>query len=187
MLLAGDELGRTQRGNNNAYCQDNEISWVDWEGADQHADLLDFTCALIALRREHPVFRRRRFFSGELEGASGSELRDITWLTAAGAEMTVDDWRSGARSLAVLLNGGAITEPGSRGEAITDRSFLLLFNAGDAPVGFTLPGEDIASGWQVVADTAEPNRLVPPNGEEIVRAAREVAARSVVILQAAES
>jgi isoamylase len=187
MLLAGDELGRTQRGNNNAYCQDNEISWVDWEGADQHADLLDFTCALIALRREHPVFRRRRFFSGELEGASGTELRDISWLTAAGTEMTVDDWRSGARSLAVLLNGGAITEPGSRGEAITDQSFLLLFNAGDSPVGFTLPGEDIASGWLVVADTAEPNRQVLPNGEGIVRTTREVAARSVVILQAAES
>jgi len=187
MLLAGDELGRTQRGNNNAYCQDNEISWVDWEAADQNAGLLEFTCALIALRREHPVFRRRRFFSGELAGASGTELRDINWLTAAGTEMTVDDWGSGARSLAVLLNGDAITEPGSRGEPITDQSFLLLFNAGDAPVSFTLPGEDIASGWQVVADTAEPDRQVPPNVAEIVRTAREVAARSVVILQAAES
>ena len=187
MLLAGDELGRTQRGNNNAYCQDNEISWVDWEAADQHSDLLDFTCALIALRREHPVFRRRRFFSGEMAGASGAELRDISWLTAAGTQMSVDDWRSGACSLAVLLNGDAITEPGSRGEAITDQSFLLLFNAGHAPVTFTLPGEGIASGWQVVADTAEPNRLLPPAGEEVLRTARDVAARSVVILRAAES
>jgi isoamylase len=185
MLLAGDELGRTQQGNNNAYCQDNEISWVDWEAAHQHADLLDFTCALIALRREHPVFRRRRFFSGELAGASGTELRDISWLTAAGTEMTIDDWRSGfARSLAVLLNGDAITEPGSRGEAITDQSFLLLFNAGDQPVTFTLPGADTASGWQVVADTAGPAGQLPPAGPDAIVTARDVAARSVVIMRA---
>jgi len=184
MLLAGDELGRTQQGNNNGYCQDNEISWVDWDGADQQAGLFDFTCELIALRREHPVFRRRRFFSGELAGASGTELRDISWLTAAGTEMTVDDWRSGyARSLAVLLNGDAITEPGSRGEAITDQSFLLLFNAGDEPVSFTLPGTNDALGWEVVADTAEPAGHRPPGGAEAVVTARDVAARSVVILR----
>ncbi len=193
MLLAGDELGRTQLGNNNAYCQDNEISFVDWEAAGQHADLLEFTCALIAMRREHPVFRRRRFFSGELADASGAELRDISWLTAAGTDMTLDDWRSGyARSLAVLLNGGAITEPGSRGEAITDQSFLLLFNAGDEPVAFTLPGADLASGWQPVADTAEAGGQVPPGGDGrplVLRplTTREVTARSVVILRAADS
>jgi isoamylase len=184
MLLAGDEIGRTQQGNNNAYCQDNEISWVDWEAADSRGDLFDFTCALIALRSEHPVFRRRRFFSGELAGASGAELRDISWLTAAGSEMTVEDWRSGyARSLAVLLNGDAITEPDSRGEAITDQSFLLLFNAGDDPVTFTLPDTDAASGWEVVADTAEPAKQLPPPGTEPVMTARDVAARSVVILR----
>ncbi len=193
MLLAGDELGRTQLGNNNAYCQDNEISFVDWEAAGQHADLLEFTCALIAMRREHPVFRRRRFFSGELADASGAELRDISWLTAAGTDMTLDDWRSGyARSLAVLLNGGAITEPGSRGEAITDQSFLLLFNAGDEPVAFTLPGADLASGWQPVADTAEAGGQVPPGGDGrplVLRplTTREVTARSVVILRATDS
>jgi glycogen operon protein len=188
MLLAGDELGRTQRGNNNAYCQDNEISWVDWEAANEHGDLIDFTCALIALRREHPVFRRRRFFSGELPGVSGTEVRDISWLTAAGTEMTVDDWRSGyARSLAVLLNGDAITEPGSRGETITDQSFLLLFNAGDEPVTFTLPGGDRASGWQVVADTAEPAGHISPAGDATPLTSRDVAARSVVILRAADS
>jgi isoamylase len=183
MLLAGDELGRTQRGNNNAYCQDNEVSWLDWDTLADDSTLLDFTCKLIALRREHPVFRRRRFFSGELPGPDGGQVRDISWLTPAGSQMTDADWRSGARSLAVLLNGDAITEPGQRGEAITDQSFLLLFNAGDQPVSFTLPGADAAASWQIAADTAttqesETAAAVAP-GSQLV-----VAARSVVILQA---
>jgi isoamylase len=158
---------------------------VDWEAADSRGDLFDFTCALIALRSEHPVFRRRRFFSGELPGTGGTEVRDISWLTAAGTEMTVEDWRSGfARSLAVLLNGDAITEPDSRGETITDQSFLLLFNAGDEPVAFTLPDADATPGWEVVADTAEPAGDLPPAGTEpVLLTARTVAARSVVILR----
>ena len=215
MLLAGDELGRTQRGNNNAYCQDNEISWVDWEAAVGHADLLDFTCSLIALRREHPVFRRRRFFSGQpiparasADGEAGQGLRDISWLTPAGTEMTVGDWRAGyARSLAVLLNGDAITEPGQRGEAITDHSFLLLFNAHDQPVSFTLPGAELAAGWQVVVDTASTVEPVPADaaagagvrvlslgdpangqaGQQLSPgSSREVAGRAVVVLRASE-
>jgi isoamylase len=183
MLLAGDELGRTQRGNNNAYCQDNDISYVDWEAAGKHAGLLDFTCDLIALRREHPVFRRRRFFSGELGGR-----RDISWLTPAGTEMTEADWRASyARSLGVLLNGEAITEPGPRGETITDQSFLLLFNANDQPVTFTLPGAEVAPGWDLVVDTGaadpasqqtEPGRALAPASE------RELPGRAVVVLQA---
>jgi glycogen operon protein len=178
MLLAGDELGRTQRGNNNAYCQDNGLSWVDWEAAGQHADLLEFTASLIALRREHPVFRRRRFFSGELGGQ-----RDISWLTPAGTEMTGADWgASDTRSLAVLLNGEAITEPGPRGETITDQSFLLLFNADAEPVSFTLPAAEGATGWQVVVDTAA---AAEPAADELVPAAtRELPARAVVVLQA---
>jgi len=201
MLLAGDELGRTQQGNNNAYCQDNDISWVDWDAAGKNAGLLEFTSALIALRRDHPVFRRRRFFSGELPAADGGEERDISWLTPAGSEMTVDDWRSGARSLAVLLNGNAITEPGSRGETITDMSFLLLFNAGDQDVSFTLPGPEAAGGWHVITDTAEPAGQEPgagagpgAAGTELSAGAtpapastREVISRSVVILRATGS
>ena len=201
MLLAGDELGRTQQGNNNAYCQDNDISWVDWDAAGKNAGLLEFTSALISLRRDHPVFRRRRFFSGELPAADGGEERDISWLTPAGSEMTVDDWRSGARSLAVLLNGNAITEPGSRGETITDMSFLLLFNAGDQDVSFTLPGPEAAGGWQVITDTAEPGGQEPgagagqgAAGTELSAGAqlapastREVISRSVVILRATGS
>jgi glycogen operon protein len=194
MLLAGDELGRTQQGNNNAYCQDNEISWVDWEAAGKNAGLLDFTCAMIALRREHPVFRRRRFFSGEASGPAGSPgstLRDISWLTPAGTEMTLADWRGGStRSLAVLLNGDAITEPGSRGEAITDQSFLLLFNAGDQPVPFTLPGPELAAGWQVMADTADAVDQVPAAATCVPLSpgsTRDVAGRSIVVLRAAHS
>jgi len=211
MLLAGDELGRSQQGNNNAYCQDNEMSWVDWEAAGNNPGLLDFTCAMIALRREHPVFRRRRFFSGEPSGPAGSPggmLRDISWLTPAGTEMTVADWRSGStRSLAVLLNGDAITEPGSRGEVISDQSFLLLFNAGDQAVPFTLPGPELAPGWQVVADTADPVALVLPvaaavagrglsageNGPASTGAmlspgsVRDVAGRAIVVLRASDS
>ena len=177
MLLAGDELGRSQRGNNNAYCQDNELSYVDWEAAGKHADLLDFTCELIALRREHPVFRRRRFFSGELGGR-----RDISWLTPAGTEMTEADWRASyARSLAVLLNGEAITEPGPRGETITDQSFLLLFNANDQPVTFTLPGAEVAAGWDLVVDTAAAS---PARQALAPASARELPGRAVVVLQA---
>ena len=183
MLLAGDELGRTQRGNNNAYCQDNDISYVDWEAAGKHAGLLDFTCDLIALRREHPVFRRRRFFSGELGGR-----RDISWLTPAGTEMTEADWRASyARSLGVLLNGEAITEPGPRGETITDQSFLLLFNANDQPVTFTLPGAEVAPGWDLVVDTgaADPASQQTEPGRELAPAsARELPGRAVVVLQA---
>jgi isoamylase len=166
MLLAGDELGRTQRGNNNAYCQDNEISWVDWSeqtGAGGQVGLPEFTGALTALRREHPVFRRRRFFSGQPAGPDEAALRDIIWLTPGGSEMTVADWRSGyARSLAVFLNGHAITEPGPRGEAITDSHFLLLFNAHSEPVAFSLPASDLAPGWHVVVDTAQRAALAAP-------------------------
>src|SRR5215831_18369625 len=123
MLLAGDEIGRTQRGNNNAYCQDNEISWVDWSRVAAERDLLAFTQKLARLRRQHPVFRRRRFFKGPT---------DIAWLTPAGEEMTEADWRASyAKSVAVFLNGAAITEPDPRGDPITDMKFLLMFNAGD--------------------------------------------------------
>jgi isoamylase len=187
MLLAGDELGRTQRGNNNAYCQDNEISWVDWteQAPDSEgAGLLELTRALSTLRREHPVFRRRRFFNGQPSGPDGS--RDIIWLTPTGMEMTLADWGHGfARSLGVILNGNAITEPGPRGEAITDSHFLLLFNAHSEPVEFSLPGPDQAPCWEVVVDTAGPATAV--NGE---RPRREpgttflVRDRAIVVLQA---
>jgi isoamylase len=176
MLRAGDELGHSQGGNNNAYCQDNEISWLDWAAAD--TALTDFTCALSELRRTHPVFRRRRFFSGQPPQA-GDGLRDIGWLTPAGAEMTEQDWRDGnVRALGVFLNGKAITEPGPTGEVITDTYFLLLLNAGGEDVTFTLPAGALARSWQVIVSTgaADAAQLAAPAGARPA----EVAAQPVL-------
>jgi glycogen operon protein len=150
MLLGGDEMGRTQKGNNNAYCHDNEVSWFDWESADE--ELLEFTRRLICLRREHPVFRRRRWFQGL--PIRGSEVRDIGWLTPDGKEMAERHWKRGfAKSLAVFLNGGAIASPDPRGEQVLDDSFYLLFNAHDGALSFTLPGEELGRRWKKILDT----------------------------------
>ncbi len=192
MLLAGDEMGRTQQGNNNGYCQDSPVSWVDWENSSKYADLIDFTGALSALRRAHPVFRRRRFFSGRPAPAGPGGLRDIIWLTPSGREMTDADWHAGyPRSLAVFLNGDAITEPGTRGELIRDTHFLLLFNAHHDAVRFALPDADHAAGWHFVVDTAAlPSRpgtradgsaAVLPGGTAV-----DVTGRSVMVLRAAD-
>ncbi|HEY2125717.1 MAG TPA: alpha-amylase family glycosyl hydrolase, partial [Streptosporangiaceae bacterium] len=179
MLLAGDEMGRTQRGNNNAYCQDTEISWVHWPSdhgppdgdaavpgylADQ--DLLDFVRTLIRLRADHQVFRRRRFFRGQEavrgRGSGHDQPGDIAWFTPAGEEMTDDDWAVGfAKSLTVFLNGDAITEPDPRGERVRDASFLLLFNASELDLAFTIPPQRYGEKWAKVLDTALPVSAVP--------------------------
>jgi isoamylase len=152
MLLAGDELGRTQGGNNNAYCQDNEVSWVDWDLAGGPAAPLEFACDLASFRREHPVFRRRRFFRGD---AGGDGLADIAWLTPSGQAMADQDWNTPyARAMMVFLNGDAITEPGPRGEPVRDDSFLILLSAHNEPVTFTLPGPKFGRRWSVTLDTA---------------------------------
>ncbi|MFF4618102.1 glycogen debranching protein GlgX [Nonomuraea jabiensis] len=152
MLSHGDELGRTQRGNNNAYCQDNELAWVDWSMLHTEPELLEFVRALSKLRREHPVFQRRRFFHGR---HPDDGRRDLVWLTPGGTEMTAGDWHIGyAKSLMVYLNGEAITEPGPRGERIVDDSFLLLINAHHENMSFTLPGEECGTGWVPVLDTS---------------------------------
>jgi glycogen operon protein len=160
MLLAGDEIGRTQAGNNNAYCQDNEISWVDWSRAAGERDLLAFTQKLARLRRRHAVFRRRRFFTGAYPGAgdgTGAGTLDIAWLTPSGDEMTESDWRASyAKSVAVFLNGSAITEPDPRGDPVTDKKFLLLFNAGADPITFTIPEATLGTDWEIVIDTETP-------------------------------
>jgi isoamylase len=150
MLLGGDEIGRTQRGNNNAYCQDNELSWFDWEHAD--TELLAFTRRLIHLQAEHPVFRRRRWFKGR--PVHGAGVGDIAWFRPDGQEMSDDDWQQGhARSFAVFLNGQALRELDDEGRPIRDDSFLLLFNAHHEPIPFVMPGDSFGTGWHVVVDT----------------------------------
>ncbi len=145
MLLAGDELGRTQQGNNNAYCQENELTWIDWDNQDE--DLFGFVRGLIRLRAEHPVFRRRRFFDGE----------GIAWFTPAGEQMTGKDWENGfAKSLTVFLNGDAIDEPDRRGRQVRDDSFLLLFNASELDIEFTVVPPEFGESWEKVLDTATP-------------------------------
>jgi isoamylase len=153
MLLGGDELGRTQLGNNNAYCQDNELSWLHWPADDDHegtgSSLLAVARQLIRLRAAHPVFRRR-FFTGPA---------GIGWLTPAAEPMTDQDWAAGfAKSLMVFLNGDAISEPGPRGERVTDDCFLLLFNAAEHDLDFTIPAASYAEQWVHELDTAEPLR-----------------------------
>ncbi len=168
MLSHGDEIGRTQHGNNNAYCQDNPISWVDWELARRNADLLDFVRTLSRLRREHPVFRRRRFFQGALPGRG--KQRDIAWLRPDGTLMEDADWGRGWRALGVFLNGDAITEPDRMGRRIRDDSFLLLLNAGINDVQFTLPGPSYSAAWETVVDTADPEvagRPYLPAGSDV--------------------
>jgi glycogen operon protein len=157
MLLHGDELARTQHGNNNVYCQDNETSWVDWVAAREHWTLTDFVALLARLRREHPVFRRRRFFKGSAAvGVEGAD-RDIAWFTPGGEEMSEGDWQVGfARSLTVYLNGAVIEEPDLRGERVEDAAFLMIFNGHHEDMPFTLPGPDYGERWEIVVDTAAP-------------------------------
>ena len=151
MLLAGDELGRTQDGNNNAYCQDNGLSWLDWEPGRLDPGLLEFTRAAVRLRRRHRVFRRRTFFTGRPPAWRPGGLADIVWLTRSGLEM---GWRAPAGDcLAVFLNGDAAGEPGPDGSPADD-SFLLLFNGGGEPVTFSLPDARFGAGWEIVLDTA---------------------------------
>lgn len=151
MLVAGDEFGRTQQGNNNAYCQDNEISWVNWADADK--ELLAFTSKLIHLRKKHPVFRRRRWFQGQPVNAKG--LEDIAWFLPQGMEMEEENWNHDfARSLGVFLNGKGIHSVGPQGEHITDDSFYVIFNAHHEPLEYKLPEKLQSKGWTKILDTS---------------------------------
>ncbi|MBA2558741.1 MAG: glycogen debranching protein GlgX, partial [Propionibacteriales bacterium] len=179
MIAHGDELGRTQRGNNNVYCQDNEISWVHWDDIDK--DLLQFTRTLLELRANHAVFRRRRFFTGN---AAGNGLPDIAWLRADGSPMDDHDWsHDSMRPLAVFLNGEGITEPGLRGENIIDESFLLMLNPGHEDALMTVPDGPFGKHWQPLIDTSDAS--VSEAQSKPVNAGREVTvlARSVVMFR----
>jgi len=180
MLLGGDEMSRTQGGNNNAYCQDNEVSWFDWSLAEERADLVEFTTALARLRIDHPVFRRPKFFQGR--PLHGEGIKDIGWFTPDGTEMSHDDWGDGvAKSIGVYLNGDALGTVDQRGEPLTDDTFLLLLNAWHESIAFVLPGTEWAESWQLVVDTTT-GQCHPD--DESVKAGEEVAVegRSLVLL-----
>jgi isoamylase len=184
MILHGDEFGRTQRGNNNAYCQDNEISWVDWSRTTEHDVALQFVRALVQFRHEHPVLRRRRFFDGKPVHAAGEQLRDIAWFSPAGVEMTQADWETGyAQSVAVYLNGDAIGQPDQRGRQVVDDSLLLLFNAAGNAVDFVLPASEYGERWETVLDTTNPLNAESPALK--AESTLTVDSRAVVVLRRA--
>ncbi len=184
MISHGDELGRTQLGNNNVYCQDNPTSWVNWELAEDQSRLLDFSRKLVRLRREHPVFRRRRFFAGRPDHGGESQLGEIAWFTPAGEHMDDDDWgNSYAKSMTVFLNGSKITEPDPRGEAIIDDSFLVIINAHHESITFSLPALEYGIRWATVLDTTIGFVEEPLGAALGPLAKRTVGARSVVVLQ----
>jgi isoamylase len=196
MLLHGDELGRTQRGNNNVYCQDSDISWVDWSLAGKNAQLVNFTAGVTALRHGHPVFRRRRFFRGKPIGRGRGALSDIAWFTPSGVEMTEQDWDSGfGRCVTVFLNGDGITEVDNRGEQVSDDSFLLCLNAHYEDIDATLPGPEYGRRWAVVVDTAAGEVITLSTAPGVVAAEPRTVdggevltlpARSVLVLQRTE-
>jgi isoamylase len=177
MIAHGDELGRTQQGNNNVYCQDNELSWVDWHLDQPRQDLLDFTRQLVHLRRDHPVLRRRRFFRGD---APDGGIGDLAWFLPDGNRMQDSDWDwEEARSVGVFLNGQAITEPDQEGDPVTDDSFLILFNGHHEPVEFRLPGTAIGEKWHVAVDTFQDGETRPDlHAEDSVH----IEARSTLVL-----
>jgi isoamylase len=181
MIAHGDELGRTQHGNNNVYCQDSELSWMDWSLVDKNSDQLAFTRKATALRKNHPVFRRRRFFEGR-PIRSADQVREIAWLTPAGDEMTSEDWDSDfGKCISVFLNGEALPEPDERGERVVDDSFLLCFNAHDHAVDFVIPNDDYAKEWTAELNTTDSTGEV----KSVVHAGDEVSlpARALLVFR----
>jgi glycogen operon protein len=187
MISGGDEIGRSQKGNNNAYCQDNELSWFDWENFDEH--LLNFTRSLIALRRKHRIFARRKWFQGR--PLHGTGVKDIAWFTPHAKEMSEEDWKAGfAKSLGVFLNGDAIASTDMYGDRVTDDSFYFIFNAHHEPLQFTLPDASFAPNWLKLIDTNEPpRRRERRKGQEEFPAGGkiEVPGRSLILLQKIEA
>ncbi|MGX1760147.1 glycogen debranching protein GlgX [Streptomyces lydicus] len=184
MLVAGDEMGRTQHGNNNAYCQDNETSWLDWSLLEdpEWRPLAGLAARLIALRRAHPVLRRRAFFSGRPHRQGG--LRDLAWFTADGTEMTEQDWYTPGATLGMYLSGNDISQRDARGVRIVDDSFLAVLHAADRPCPFTLPGPPWARAYELLVDTAredQPGAAQPPYP---AGGSLTLAGRSVVLFRA---
>jgi isoamylase len=184
MILAGDEFGRSQGGNNNAYCQDNTISWLDWQLNDEAKQLLDFTRALIRTRKDHPVLHRRSFFQGR--SIHGMQVSDIEWYRPDGAEMADEEWTNGlVRCLGMLLNGQIMDEWDKRGNHVQDDILLLLLNAYHEPIAFTLPGAEAGPAWELLLDTALPeNGPGAPHAQSIQPGeAFPLQGRSLVLLR----
>jgi isoamylase len=180
MLLGGDEMGRTQQGNNNGYCQDNEISWLGWELTEADRELLAFVQRMTRLRRDHPVFRRRSFFQGR--HIRGSDVKDIAWFKPDGAEMTDDEWhQSFARCLGVFLGGEGLDDVDERGRPIHDDNFLMLLNGHHEQIDFTLPAMHPDARWEMEVDTSRGAGL-ERNGEHAAGSAYPLAGRSLVLL-----
>ncbi|RNE49460.1 glycogen debranching protein GlgX [Corynebacterium alimapuense] len=186
MISHGDEMARTQNGNNNVYCQDNELGWMNWEQLEENSTLHAFTKRLLNIRQRHPVFRRRRFLAGGPLGADVRD-RDIAWLVPSGKLMSQDDWDfSFGKALMVYLNGNAISEPDSRGQKITDDSFILMFNAHYEEIEFTLPTRSFGVRWQLLVDTTE-NTGYPVEASVIeAKGTIIVPARSTMVLKQVE-
>jgi len=184
MITGGDEFGRTQQGNNNAYCQDNEISWFNWDWTPEQEALFEFTRELAGFRRSHSVFRRTKYFGGKR--IRGSDVKDITWLSPHGAEMKESDWTNGfSKCLGMLVSGSTRDVRDREGEPIHDDTYLLLMNAHFEPLTFILPGRDEIR-WQTVIDTTVPTGFlaqieITPAGEEI-----ELTERSLRLLRLSE-
>ncbi len=185
MVVAGDEMGRTQQGNNNAYCQDNAISWLSWELKQQDLDLLEFTQRIISLRKEHPLFRRRYFFQGR--PIRGSEVKDILWLKPDGSEMSDVDWNQPfSRCLGLHLVGDSLFETDERGRRLIDNNLLLLINADHEDIVFTLPEFDEHSYWNVLLDTFD-STGTPETSRYQVGQNYAVHGRSLVLLKQGKS
>jgi glycogen operon protein len=179
MLVSGDETGRTQQGNNNAYCQDNELSWVNWTLSRSARAQLEFTQRLIRLRLGHPVFHRRLFFQGRR--IEGSEVKDLSWFRPDGKEMTEEEWKNGfTRCLGLRLAGDAIEEVDNAGNPIRDDTFLLLLNAHHEPIEFVLPAHRARLRWNLVLDTRE---WTPGTGAFRAGDAYSLEARSLALLR----
>jgi len=181
MLLGGDEIDRTQRGNNNPYCQDNEVSWLDWTMTPERERLLEFLVRMIRLRRAHPIFNRRNFFQGR--PIRGSEVKDVVWLTPEGNEMTDGEWReSHARSLGVYFSGAGLTETDAQGRPLADATFLVLFNSDRDEVPFRLPYFERGTRWLMVMDTAHGDGLARGDAP-VTGGIYPVHGRAIVLLQ----
>ncbi len=180
MISHGDELGRTQQGNNNGYCQDSELTWINWDLSPVDAAHLKFTRQVVAMRKDHATLRRRRFFHGAASHGGESEIGDIEWFTPSAEHMTDENWNhSFARSLMMFLNGDKILEPGRRGERIVDDSLLIMLNADASRLGFRVPASEYGTRWSVVLDTAERRK---PGAKVAASAPLMLEAHSVVVL-----